>query len=478
MATIVNTFPDRRAALLGKGVGALVGGVLDARRKKRQEEEEKKKLKLALDLLSRASGGEKAQFPAAQAGAQKPQKTQAKQGIQSQQLPPQQGRVPTGGDVGIAFKEAGLENEFAIKLAQGVNEARMKQERLAFQQEELRRVLEKAGASEELLFSAIAASKLPADIKLRLVPQVENLAKKAPEDKEFIDIKAYTLKDGQEVPVRIPKELQGASVAVLDEYLQKDLGLEVTSQPQLQTTGVERQHERDIRTLGGTADIEHIVAAQNQGLVTVRTTAEGQFITNLAARETSFTPNASMDVVSRRKIQFRLAAVEETLAQLGVDPLTGKRIPGGGLDLEGGLGLEGFLTAEVGGFISNIWLGDMALDFMGIEPSEIARAQAARSGFFNVIVPFAEAISAGEGGRDIITSKFGIGIAQEILLIRELSTTKEGAELAINKIVKLFQGLHSIMEVQLRTGTMFRPKMISIDWVQSDDNKLKGTESK
>ncbi|KKL66415.1 hypothetical protein LCGC14_2145220, partial [marine sediment metagenome] len=218
-----------------------------------------------------------------------------------------------------------------------------------------------------------------------------------------------------------------------------------------------------IRTLGGSEDVEHIVAAKELGLVTVDTTPEGdQIITNLATRETSFTSSPQMDKIAARKMMFRIAAIDETLAQLE------------GLDLKGGLGLEGFLTAEVGGFISNIWLGDTILDFMGIEPSEIARAQAARSGFFNVVVPFAEAISAGEGGREILTSKFGIGIAQEILLIRELSTTNAGAQQAINRITKLFTGLRSIMTVQLRHGTMLRPTMLNVEWKQLEDNRIKG----
>lgn len=478
MATIINTFADRRAELfgrgLGEGLGALVGNVIEARQKKREEEEKKEKLGLALDLMQRASDLEKAQFSTSKVGAQKLKRTQVRQGIEAEELPQLKGRVPTGRDVGMAFSEAGIESEFAIKLAQGVNKAKKEQEKLNVEQEELRNVLSKAGGSKELLFSAVAAAKLPSDIKLRLLPLIKDLAKEDPEDEEFIDITVYRLDNGQEAPWSIPKRFEGSSVAVIDKYLQ-DLGLEVTSQPQLQTTGEERIRKDAIRTLGSTEDVEHIAAAKKLGLVTVDTTPEGdQIVTNLATRETSFISSPQMDKVAARKIQFRIAAIDETLAQLGVDPLTGRRIPGQGLDLEGGLGLEGFLTAEVGGFISNIWLGDTLMDFMGIEPSEIARAQAARSGFFNVIVPFAEAISTGESSRNIITSKFGIGIAQEILLIRELSTTNAGAEQAINRIIKLFSGLRSIMEVQLRHGTMLRPKMLSVKWKQLDDNRIQG----
>lgn len=477
MAVVINTFPDRRAELLGKGLGGIVASVIEARRRKREEEEKRKKIDDALNLLGRATKGEKAEFgPSVTTGTTKRfgEAGPGKAAVTSRRLLPKPSRIPTGADVARPLLGAGVESEFAIKLAQGVDEARQQQEREALEQEELRNVLFKAGGSEELLVSAIAAAKLPADIKLRLLAQTDKLAKKSPEDEEFVGVTAYRLDDGQAVPIRIPERLQGKSVAVVDKYLQ-DLGTLVTVQPQQQITAAERQFAQDIRTLGDKEDVEHIAAAKRLGLVTVHSTPEGdQIITNLATRETSFTSSPQMDKVAARKIQFRIAAIEETLGQLGVDPNTGRRVPGKGLDLEGGLGLEGFLTAEVGGFIANIWLMDSVLDFMGIEPSEIARAQAARSGFFNVIVPFAEAIATGEGSRDIITSKFGINIATEILLIRELSTSRAGAEQAINRIVKLLTGLKQILEVQLRHGTMLRPKMLNVKWKQLEDNRIEG----
>ena len=50
MATVINTFPDRRAELLGGGLGALVGNVLEARRKREEDKRRKEALSRAADL--------------------------------------------------------------------------------------------------------------------------------------------------------------------------------------------------------------------------------------------------------------------------------------------------------------------------------------------------------------------------------------------------------------------------------------------
>ena len=59
MATVINTFPDRRAALLGKGLGTLVGNVLEARRKKEEERKRKEALSRAADLTKEIAQGSK-----------------------------------------------------------------------------------------------------------------------------------------------------------------------------------------------------------------------------------------------------------------------------------------------------------------------------------------------------------------------------------------------------------------------------------
>ena len=57
MATVINTFPDRRAELLGKGLGALVGGVLEARRKREEDKRRKEALSKAADLTKEIAQG-------------------------------------------------------------------------------------------------------------------------------------------------------------------------------------------------------------------------------------------------------------------------------------------------------------------------------------------------------------------------------------------------------------------------------------
>ena len=57
MATVINTFPDRRAELLGKGLGALVGNVLEARRKREEDKRRKEALSRAADLTKEIAQG-------------------------------------------------------------------------------------------------------------------------------------------------------------------------------------------------------------------------------------------------------------------------------------------------------------------------------------------------------------------------------------------------------------------------------------
>ncbi len=473
MATVINTFPDRRGGLIGLGLGSAAGSyvasVMQARKKKREEEEQKRKLEVAFDLMGRAKDSEKAQFPTSSSsgssGTSQSSPQPIRKGIDASRLSPTQGRVPSGQDVGIAFADAGLETKFALTLAQSIDDAKREREETLIQEKSLTDLLGKAGQSEEVLFQALAAAKLPSDVKLGLIPKISDLAKVGAEGAEFIDIPAFQLSNGQEVKVKIPKRLEAATVEQKDAYLQNIIGVSVTTQPQLQTTATERMRAHDLMILGGGEDVEHIMAAQSAGLVKQVVTPQGDVITtNLATQETSIYQSGAMDNNAKRQIQFRKAAIDETLIKLR------------SIDLEAGVGFYSWMKANIGGFVNNV-VGESFLDFMGVEPSEIARAQAARSGFFATLVPFASAIATEEGTRNIITSKHGINIAKEVLLIQKLSTTDKGAAEALSRLTEMFELLSKTFEIQLQQGTRLRPIFVNSKWSESD-GRVVGTVGK
>ena len=171
-----------------------------------------------------------------------------------------------------------------------------------------------------------------------------------------------------------------------------------------------------------------------------------------------------MDATQARQVAFRLAAINDLLPRLEDLDLTE-------------VGLEGWLTSEVAGVVTNVpFIGaafGAMLDWMGLEPSEIIKAQTARAGFFRALGPLAESIVNEEGERRLITTRTGRAFAEEVLTITNLSTKPESARIAVNKLIDMFTTMRDTLQIQLKHKTMVRPVITTVGW-KTDTGAMKG----
>ncbi len=553
MATVINTFPDRRGALIGKGIGTFVGNVLEARRKAEDKRVGNVALAAAADLsreiqlgiagdrdesdlvnlLAKTglSSDQIADFAnktiaARVAKSNRAEDAQAKLSLETRTA----GRLETrrtedferdltkadlvedrargleqrtleeadrvrGEVVARDFREEQRRNKRQERIA-GDKELTRTTERLEDQErgdakfadslalaaatvkaKELKVIQDNLAVQDmlksiapdttpmQLLKTIGEAKDIPLATRMEMLKQIGNITAAAnPGDEEIIPVDVYSLADGQKGALPAPESianLTGPNARELKDKYFQDQGYDVTTLPTVQTTGEERLLAQDIKSLGDTDEIKHMVAAQRRGLIKVEIDAEGnQYFTDLSTGARSFLPSAKMGRQQAEQISLRRSAIAEVLPKLRKLDLTQ-------------VGLEGWLRAEIGGLASGI-LAEGFLDWFGLERSEIIKAQLARQGFFNTLIPFAEAIVSEEGERRLITSKTGIDIAKEVLDIFDLSSRPAFAQIAVTRLIKQFEEMDAILKVQLETKTLFRPVIVDTTW-EGPSGQIKGT---
>ncbi|KKK74139.1 hypothetical protein LCGC14_2886750, partial [marine sediment metagenome] len=282
---------------------------------------------------------------------------------------------------------------------------------------------------------------------------------------DFVDLDVFDIASGRKTTIKVPEDIARGTRQQQDKFFE-ERGFDVTTQPQALTTGEERILAEFTAAAGGDDDpyVKKIIAKRKLGLVQIDADNQGnQVITDLLHRTTSFVPSPIMDAVAARQVQFKISSIEDALAALDKVDLTK-------------VGLDDFLTAKIaGGGVTLPVIGGIigsVLDFFGLEPSEIAEAQASRAGFFATLAPIAKSIATEEGERNAISSPAAIELAKDIVLITNPTTTEMGARIAVERLKGTLQRLKVSLMAQLQHRTMLRPRIIDVDISQGEDGRF------
>jgi len=528
MATVVNTFPDRRAELLGKGLGTIIGNVITARRKKEEETRKKAALQEATKLLSQAAKGSEVD-PGAITGAlfeggatsesilaanrfvaqariarrqreedaaakleeerraalgliakeeRGESRTIRKEGRGEQRDIRGEGRGEQrdirgegrgeGRDIRGEGRQVSRENQLladTLKRSAEEEAAKNIDDRLtglAFE-----RVLKGApGLSPAQVTNVIADAAGRGDFTpdqiFSLLDRVDSLAAPGAED-DFVKIPAFDIDSGRKVDILVPPEIATGGKDVQDLYL-KSKGFNVTTQPRALVTGEERLFNQLVENIGGADDpyVKQLASLKRLGLISVRTDAAGNTtITDLKSGKNTFIVSGQMDAVAARQIQFKISSIEDALTSLEEIDLTK-------------VGMDDFLTAKLAGAAMTAplgvgWAMRGILDFLGLEPTEVAEAQAARASFFATLAPIAKSIATEEGERNAISSPAAIELAKDIILITNPTTTEIGARIAVKRLQGMLRKLKVQLMAQLSHRSNIRPIITDID-IRLDDS--------
>jgi len=467
MATVINTFPDRRAELLGKGLGALVGSVIVARRKKKEEEERRKKLNQGLELLGRATRGEKAEFgPSITVGPTKKFKKAGpgKGEVTSQKLLPRPGRVPTGSDVAKPLVEAGVEDKFTLALAQGIDEEKAKSDKEKSQRVNLAAVLSLGGEglTSEQLFDAISTALvveegLPFDVVRTLIGQVNELAGAGGEKLRAINIFGPK---GPLGTLDVPESVHRLSQSAQDAYF-KSRGFEgITTQP---TADVPQEAltKQALQALVDRGVIDEVQMEKHlAGLIRVRGPDQvgRNTIIDLSDGSITVVGGGLLTPATLGQIDERILAINDAL-------LLFKRA-----DLSN-VGIAKILKAEIGGIALQVPILGAIAEALGLNPEEIAKIQGDRSVFFAVLDPLVQSFSP-TGSRNNRASKVQIELAKRMSNMVRFASTPGGAEMSRNQLVDVLSEIRNNLVAQRISGNSLPINVPRVDWFIDDNDKL------
>ncbi len=516
MATIVNKFPDRRFEQMGAGLGGLIARVMAERDKKKQKEKEKAAMSRAADLVRTVSAGEgeedesdlsEALFDAGVSSAENlamikvttaakieaEQRTQdraqevfdenlentrvlqgekrkevfevekEKRQLRTTVAAEQRGEAKTKraevrgeeaekrGEQRDATREAQLLSEALARVAREKHDERVERHNVGLVIERV--VKNSEGLTPGELFNTVATyageGQLPTDVIFDLMDRIPDLADQdRPDNTE--ELQVFDKESGRATTAHVPPEIVTASKADQDAYFAR-LGFNVTAQPLALQTGEEREILAAIESSGGGEWAEKLVRMKRAGLIHLQTLQNGDtVITDLQKKVSSYIINPKMDAQQQRQVAFRISSIEDALNALNDIDVTKT-------------GVDDWLAAKLGGLAITAPLGGImavALDFLGLEPSEIVAAQASRAGYFATLAPFAQAIAPSEGERHAISSPAAIDLAKEILLITKPGTTQGAAYIAVERAKGMLTKLKVTLMAQLQHKSNIRPRVI------------------
>ncbi len=459
MATVVNTFPDRRGALIGSGLGVLAGNVLAARKKKREEEEKQKKLERALQIMGAMSGqgGQSSSSGGTQQQAPQPQPRQ-RQGIEVKNLG---SPTPTGKDVASLLLAAGVDQKFSITLAQSLDDAKVTRENKASEEAAFTMALDtaiKQGATREDMLSAITNAEINPDLKLRAMAAMSGLY---PKDEDF-NIKLFN--ENGEINVSVPEAV------AKDERLRTDFvakhfpsfsavpvegiesgpgGLKGKALSDLVARGVMSQDTAD-KIAGGT-----LVARGPDGSGRITVTDLSQNPPNV-----KFFGGGSLTPEGLNRLDSRIIALGTTIHLLErTDPSAA--------------GIKNILATEVGGIMIQIPVIRSIVSALGLTEDEIADIQVKRGEFFAVLTPLARSFSSG-GSRANSGQPAEIALAARILNMTKWSSTVGGASETKNNLIDLLTDMRNRLQAQRLTRSSSPPIIHEPIWTEDEQGNITG----
>ncbi|KKM95700.1 hypothetical protein LCGC14_1185590 [marine sediment metagenome] len=468
MATVINTFPDRRAELLGKGIGALVGNVIAARQKKKEEEERQKKVNEGIELMGRAARKEKAFFgPSITTGPTRKfrEAGPGKGEVTARELQPKPGRVPTGADIAKKFGEAGVDDEFVIALAQGVEEEKAKAERESQQKLNLAAVLSVGGEdlTKAQMFDVIAraglsAGGLPFEVTRTLINQIDSLAKVEGGD-DLRDIPIFNA-DGPLGNLPVPERVHRLSQPAQDAWF-KERGFEgFTTQPTARVPEGKLKASA-LKRLVDTGVIDQTQADKHAiGAIEVRgPDATGRVsITDTTTNKVTFRGGGDLTPATLSLIDRRVLAINDALLLLKRSDLSS-------------VGIDQILKAEIGGIALQIPVIGSIAEALGLNPEEVNEIQADRSVFFSLLRPLAASFAVG-GSRQNQGTKVQIELAKRMSNMVRFSSTPGGAEMSRIQLTEILTEIKNNLVAQRISRSSTPPNVTRVDWFFDENDEI------
>ena len=468
MATVINTFPDKRGETLGKGLGSLIGSVLEARQKKQEEEEIRRKINKSIELMGRAQVGEKASFgPSVTTGPTKKFKAAGpgKGEVTSRELQPRPSRVPTGADVAKHLLEAGVEGEFVIALAKGMDEKRAETEQKEAQKVRLGAVLSLGGEglTKAQMFDVIAVAAaegegLPFDITRALISQIDELAGVLGGE-DLRDIPIFN-SDGPLGNLPVPESVHNLSQPAQDKYF-ADRGFKgITTQPTAKVA-TEKLKGDALKRLVKTGIIDQTLAdKQAAGFIDIAgPDSEGRFaIIDKSNNTVAFRGGGDLTPETLSLIDRRVLAINDALLLLNRADLSS-------------VGIGKILKAEIGGVAIQIPVIGSIAEFLGLNPEEVAAIQADRSVFYAALRPLAASFAVG-GSRQNQGTKVQIELAKRMLNMVRFADTPEGAAEARAELTDILTEIRNNLQAQRISRSSIPPNVAKARWFFDEEGEL------
>ncbi|KKM77728.1 hypothetical protein LCGC14_1367110 [marine sediment metagenome] len=464
MATVINTFPDRRAELLGKGLGGLIGNVITARQKAREEERKKEALKNVANLIQQSMGGGRTQkiplqerSSKALAGGKGPTKTAAKR----LEAEPKTRKVPVqGSEIVSGLQEAGIEGKFAITLMQGIEAEKIKREEEEQQSAAIGNALKTAvvgGASRRDLVGGIAENPdLTAAQKISLFGQLNNFL---PADEDETTIKVFGPDTDEATVVPVTKKVAG-NLKLREAFIAKNFpGFSTTAPAAAPSEG--RIKETGIKGLLAANLIDENMANKlRAGVLEARgPDAEGRVA---IIDKSQIPPHVNfigggvslrvLDLIDRRRL-----AIGETLTLLKSADTSS-------------VGIVNILKREVGGIALQIPIVGAIVRAMGLEEEEVAKLQTDSSGFFAILTPLAISFRPG-GSRAGAGTDAQIKLAERVLNMTRFSSMEAGAEQTKQSLISILEELRDTLTAQ-RLSRDLNPVVHKVRYFFDDNGKL------
>lgn len=470
MVTVVNKPGDPRAEMLGQGLGQLIGNVLNEREKIKQKKKQADALAKSAEIFQKVMRGDPISEPVsdqersrtalgaiALAGGQRgPTRNAA--GIMDA-IPRKLDREATSADVLRPLTDADIDvdAQFALKLAQSVEEARSKRVAEEQSQAAIEEILQagiQEGASRSDVLSAISSAQLDATKKVQLIQSVDKLLP-AEEDETTIELFA----PGSDKPVKVPVPKHVAKTLAAREAFIKQAFPGFTVAPTADAerpTGKQAEFEFFIKQ--GFSPEQAKKLASDQFIIR-GPDAEGRFaIFDRANNTTKFVGGDQLTTPTLQKMEQRIISITDALTLL--DRTDTKSV-----------GLMKILQAEVGGIAIQVPVVGAIMGALGFSEDQIAQVQADRGDFFAVLGPILQSFDQG-GDRRGFATKNELAIAERMLNMTRLSSVPGGAELQKREMKDVLTDIRARLIAQRLSRSVIPPRIVSPDYIITDDNKI------
>lgn len=469
MATVVNVPADRRPEAVGRGLGGIVAFLLRQRAKAKSQKKEADAIAKSVEIFQKVLRGGTVQEAVSdedrsQAAllsgklAGKPGPTKTSAGIMDA-IPRTRDRELTSADVIAPLLEGGIDVNaaFALKLAEGVEEAKRSRVKEEAQSEAFNEIFEAAaseGAKRSDIIRAISTSELTATKKIQLLQNIDKFLP-AEGEEDTIDIFAPGVEKATKVTV--PEDVAG-SLKARQEFVEKNFpGFSVTPPKKETSEGVTESMISRLTSMGVDPGI---IDKAKLGLIkVVGPDQEGEVsIVDLTTNSIRRLGGDRLTPATLREIEQRVISLTDAITLLGRTDTKS-------------VGLTKIFAAEVGGIAIQVPVIGSIAQALGYSEGEIAELQADRSDFFAVLGPLVQSF-AQDGDRRSLATRTELGLAERILNMTRLSSTPGGADIQRAELTNLLTEIRARLIAQRLTRSVVPPSIVSPNYFITDDNKI------